>query len=105
MLDDRSSIKTKRHTELRAGVPFSMIDHRSSVIEQLLAIEILLCLANLALGLALEILRLALELLARIAGQSADRVPELALGLLAEALGLVLEAIGVEIVCHLTAPK
>ena len=49
--------------------------------------------ADLPLRFAFQIFRLALELLAGVAGQAADRVANLAFRLLAKALGLVLEAV------------
>src|SRR5690242_2858402 len=65
-----------------------------------LPIRVLLRLADLALRLTLEVLRLALELFARIAGQTADCVANFSFGFLAQAFDLVLEAVGVEIVRH-----
>jgi hypothetical protein len=61
-------------------------------------------LANLPLCLALEVLGLALELLAAVTGDSADRVPELALSLFRRAIHFVLDSVAVKIVCHV-APR
>ena len=68
-----------------------------------LAVEVFLGLTNLALGLSLEVFRFALELLARVAGQAADRIAKLAFRLFSEAFGFVSETISREIIRH-TSP-
>src|SRR3954447_21755809 len=61
--------------------------------------------ADFPLALALQFLGLALELLAAVSGQAANRVPDLAFRFLCNALDLVFEAIAIEIVSHLEIPR
>src|SRR5215217_6808795 len=64
------------------------------------AVDVFLGLADFALGLAFHLLGFALELFARVTGQAANGVAELATDFLSPTLGLVLQAIRAEIVCH-----
>src|SRR4051812_48945519 len=77
------------------SVPPSIKHERSAV-----AIDVVLGLADLPLGFSFHLLRLPLQLLARVTGQSAGRVAQLTTDFLRRTLGLVLEAIRAEIVCH-----
>src|SRR3954466_8588756 len=63
-------------------------------------IDVSLGLPDFPLGLSFHFLGLPLELLARVAGEAANRIPDLATDFLRRALGLVLEAVRAEIVCH-----
>src|SRR3569832_2204481 len=65
-----------------------------------LAVGVRFGLADLPLRLPFHLLRLALDLLAGVAGQAADRVADLSADLLRRTLALVLEAVRAEIVCH-----
>src|SRR3954447_19965666 len=74
------------------------IKHERSAVA--IAIDVVLGLADLPLGFSFHLLRLPLQLLARVTGQSAGRVAQLPTDFLRRTLGLVLEAIPAEIVCH-----
>src|SRR5215203_373691 len=65
-----------------------------------IAVDVFLGLADLPLTLSFHLASLALELLAGVTGQSANRVADLAADFLRRTLGLVLEPIRAEIVCH-----
>src|SRR5688500_1945133 len=64
------------------------------------AVDVFLSLADLPLRLPFHLFGLALDLLAGVVGQIANRVADLATGFLRRTLGLVLEPIRAEIVCH-----
>src|SRR3954471_11509774 len=65
-----------------------------------IAVDVFLGLADLPLPLPLHLASLALDLLAGVSGQAADRIADLAADFLRRTLGLVLEPILAEIVCH-----
>jgi hypothetical protein len=75
-----------------------LLRDRSDVV---VVVHVGLGLADFPLGLSLQLLAFPLDLLTRVASESADRVPDFALGLLANAFDLVLETIAIEIVRHL----
>src|SRR5436190_16702344 len=79
-----------------APAPFMMWKLVSSGVR----IEVLFGLSDLTLRLPFHLLGLPLQLLARVAGQVASGVADLAADLLRRALDLVLEPIPFEIVCH-----
>jgi len=63
-------------------------------------VDIRFGLADLLLDLSLDLLSLALELFARVAGQSADCITDVPFGILDRAFDLVLNSVAPEIVSH-----